>query len=60
MSVREYASRISAAYKAGYDCGARGANTENCHFRHFMHPELTSAWERGKKQADEELRREAR
>lgn len=35
------------AYKAGQDYAANGANEGNCHFRFFMRPELTAAWEAG-------------
>lgn len=38
-----------AAYAAGLDCARNGANTTNCHFSYFARPELTRAWEKGKK-----------
>jgi hypothetical protein len=40
------------SYAAGKDCARRGATTGNCHFRFFGSPELTAAWERGKKDGD--------
>jgi ribosome modulation factor len=45
---------IEQAEAAGYDCGKNGANTANCDFTLFATPELTAAWERGKKRADNE------
>ena len=39
------------AYKAGFDCGVNGANISNCHFRFFATREMTSEWERGKRDA---------
>ena len=44
-----------AARDAGRDCALNGANTTNCHFSLFSSPELTRAWEEGKKQAEREL-----
>lgn len=60
VRVSEYAKRVMDAYNAGYACGVHGATTENCHFCHFATRELTETWEMGKRQANEELRREAR
>ena len=40
------------AEQAGYDAGVNGSNTVNSHFKWFMAPHLTKAWERGKKRAD--------
>jgi hypothetical protein len=37
------------AFDAGRDAGLNGVNENNCHFRYFGSPALTSAWERGKK-----------
>jgi hypothetical protein len=45
-----------AAYCTGRDCALNGANTMNCHFSYFARPELTRAWEEGKKQGESELR----
>ena len=33
----------------GKDCRLNGANTKNCAFYLFSRPELTRAWERGKR-----------
>jgi hypothetical protein len=44
--TEEYAERM------GYDCGWNGADTTNCRFSIFATPELTAAWERGKKRAE--------
>jgi len=44
-----------AAWFAGYDCGEKGANKENCHFSFFTTPNLTKAWERGKKAATRDI-----
>lgn len=38
-------------YDAGFDCGKRGANTDNCHFRYFSSQERTQEWERGHREA---------
>ena len=48
-----------AARDAGRDCALNGANTTNCHFSYFARPELTRAWEEGKKQGEGELRSNA-
>ena len=45
---------IQEAYEAGRDCAINGANTTNCHIRHFAARELTDAWEKGKAEADKE------
>jgi hypothetical protein len=37
------------AWLAGYDSEKNGVNIENCHFSFFSRPELTTAWEKGKK-----------
>lgn len=42
------------AERMGYDCARNGANETNCDFRLFATPELTAAWERGKKRAERE------
>lgn len=42
----EYAERM------GYDCEWNGADMTNCHFSLFAKPELTAAWERGKRRAE--------
>ncbi len=41
------------AFAAGEDCVKNGANKKNCHFSIFATPELTKAWEAGKKDAEE-------
>lgn len=41
-----------AAYAAGRDCALSGANENNCHFKHFSRPELTAAWEAGKRNGE--------
>lgn len=41
--TKEHAERM------GYDAETNGANTANCHFSIFAAPELTRAWELGKK-----------
>ena len=35
------------AYKAGYDAGRNGPNTDNCNFRFFATEELKNKWESG-------------
>lgn len=42
------------AFNAGFDCGMNGANTTNCHFGLFSSREMTAAWERGKRVANEQ------
>lgn len=44
-----------SAREAGRDCALNGANTTNCHLSLFARPELTRAWEEGKKQGEAEL-----
>lgn len=44
-------AELQYAYEAGWDCEINGANTENCHFSLFSSPEMTKAWEHGKKNA---------
>ena len=39
------------AYNAGYACALMGANEQNCNFRFFTTPELTSAWGHGNSDA---------
>jgi len=39
------------AERMGFDCGKNGPNQTNCHFSIFGSPELTRAWEKGKKRA---------
>lgn len=41
------------AERAGRDCALNGPNQTNCHFSLFARPELTRAWERGKKAGDD-------
>lgn len=41
------------AFRAGYDCAVNGADTVNCHFRFFATPDLTRAWENGKRRGEE-------
>jgi hypothetical protein len=41
---------LEEAYEAGRDCAANGASTTNCHFSFFATPELTRAWERGRRE----------
>ncbi len=38
------------AYDWGKDCAINGANKVNCNFKIFSSPELTKAWESGKKE----------
>lgn len=45
--TKEYAERM------GYDAEFNGANTTNCHFSLFGSPELTKAWELGKRRGAE-------
>jgi ribosome modulation factor len=42
------------AHSFGYDAGRNKPNETNCHFSIFATPELTRAWERGKKAGDAE------
>lgn len=42
------------AYDAGFDCGLNGPNTDNCDFRLFRTPEMTKAWEIGKRDGESE------
>jgi len=44
---------LEKAYNLGWDCQVNGANEENCHFSLFSTPEITKAWEAGKKDAKE-------
>lgn len=37
------------AFEAGKDSVLNGANSENCHYSFFESPELSEAWECGKK-----------
>lgn len=39
--------KVSLEYKAGYDAGKNGPNTENCNFSLFSSSEKTKEWERG-------------
>jgi hypothetical protein len=41
-------SGLQEAYNAGRDSAIHGANTTNCHFRHFATREKTMMWERGR------------
>lgn len=52
-------SKVSAeeARRKGYDFGLHGANETNCHFSLFSSPELTKAWEEGKRRGTEESAR---
>lgn len=43
---------FATAYEAGYNCGVRGPNTDNCHFGFFGSPASTKEWERGKAAGD--------
>ncbi len=45
--TKDYAERM------GYDAEFNGANTTNCHFSLFGKPELTKAWESGKRRGAE-------
>jgi len=45
----------SHAYQMGMDCAKNGANETNCHFRLFSSPEMTKAWEQGKRDAEKQL-----
>ena len=38
----------AAAFEAGRDYSAVGANGQNCHFRHFATVARKNAWERGR------------
>ena len=38
---------MTAAYRAGWDSVAEGADMKNCNFQHFTTPHLTAEWERG-------------
>ena len=39
------------AYEAGRSSIIDGPDTTNSHYRHFLTPELTAAWDRGMKDA---------
>lgn len=41
------------AERMGYDCGWNGSDEINSHFSYFLTRELTAAWERGKKRAED-------
>ena len=43
---------IAEAYQAGRDGVDHGSNEINSHVRFFRSPELTRAWERGKRDAE--------
>lgn len=45
---------LTEAEAMGYDAGRNMPNMKNCHFSLFASPELTRAWERGKKRGDAE------
>lgn len=51
---------IDEARAAGYRCAIEGANIDNCHFSLFATPELTRAWEEGKRIAEEGKRRQVK
>lgn len=40
------------AFAMGYDCGLHGPDFKNCNYLWFTSAERTSAWERGKAQAE--------
>lgn len=48
---RAFATSEEMAWDAGYRCGKEGPNESNSHFRWFRTPEMTRAWEAGKKEA---------
>jgi hypothetical protein len=48
LRLNGFTSDEEDAYRAGYDSAMYGANTANCHFRHFREKRLTKAWERGR------------
>lgn len=40
------------AHRMGFDAGFGAPNTTNCHFSLFATPELTKAWEVGKREGE--------
>jgi hypothetical protein len=52
--MSKYASKEDYAEAMGYDAGRNKPNEKNCHFSIFATPEMTRAWERGKKRGDAE------
>jgi len=57
MSInRLFALAKEYAYKMGIDCGKNGPNKTNCHFTIFSKPEHTEAWEKGKKEAEDQAK----
>lgn len=51
MSTSE---QLRFAEAMGYDAGRNKPNGDNCHFTLFATPEMTKAWEHGKKRGDAE------
>ena len=46
------------SYIAGFDCGYNGATKENCHFALFSSIENTEYWEQGKKDGEEQRKKD--
>lgn len=51
---------VARARKMGRDCALNGPNTRNCHFSLFASPELTQAWEQGKREAEQRAAKKGR
>ena len=43
---------LQIAYDRGYACGLSGPNEDNCHFTLFATPDMTKAWEHGKRDGE--------
>ena len=46
------------AYQLGYDCGLNGVSDENCHFSIFSSRDNTKQWEKGKRKAEEIVKKD--
>lgn len=49
---RDHEASLKYAYEMGYDCGKHGANTTNCNFALFRTKEMTSEWQKGKRDGE--------
>ena len=53
LPLRAAEATTDIAERLGFDCGYNGPDESNCHFTLFATPELTAAWERGKKRGED-------
>jgi hypothetical protein len=54
------ARTVDEARCLGFSCGLDGPNATNCHLSLFTTPELTKAWEEGKRKGEAEAQRRDR